>query len=116
LYRGKYSTGNGRGPTRDILPDKTRNNCGNSSSDVFLKNFPKANILSISDPTPGLIVLNLIILNALPFFPARICVKKQGLPAKTASAIHIRTNSGNHKINAAKTIVTSNMRLKIILQ
>src|SRR5690606_12847678 len=77
LYNGKYSGRSGRGPIKDISPFNTLKNCGNSSIESFLINFPNdVNLSSSGKKLPfasllSFIVLNLISLNIFSFLPGR---------------------------------------------
>lgn len=76
----------GLGPTIDMLPNKTLKNCGNSSSDVLLKNRPT--LVTRTSPRTACvttlpfscttIVLNFHTCIDFPSIPYRVCRNKIG--------------------------------------
>ena len=85
-YCFTYSGTSGLVPTSVISPARMLNNCGNSSALIFLKSFPILVILlSLSTVTEApsslaltTIVLNLYILNILPYCVTLSCLKNTG--------------------------------------
>src|SRR5690606_34510276 len=96
-----------------MSPLITFNNCGISSSDVFLINLPTAVSRSASSnkfPEASLlsfIVLNLISLKILPFLPGRGWMKKGFPEFATASNTVIMKNTGVRTTSPVKLTIKS---------
>ena len=112
----------GLGPTKLISPFKTLNSCGNSSNLVFLKICPIPVIL-LSFPTVicllpslfSLIVLNLYILNNLPFLVTLTCLNSTGPLEVSFIKILTITIKGNSITIPQKEATISNNLFKNIL-
>jgi len=106
LYNGRYSTSNGRGPTRLISPFITFSNCGISSMESFLIHCPTSVSLSPSGnnspsrPRLSFMVLNLMMRKILPCTPG-LRWKKNTLPLlATNNAMQAARKTGSSTINA----------------
>src|SRR5699024_5667610 len=116
VYKSKYSTNNGLGPTILISPFKTLINCGSSSRLVFRKTLPNFVIrLLLGNKQPNLsllffIVLNLYMWNFSPCKPGLCCLKITGNPIFNNIVKAIMRIGIENIVSKINENVTSNIR------
>ena len=132
----------GRGPTSDMSPRSTFQNCGSSSRLVLRRKPPigvtRGSLVSLNsacgppnslrrsldepgDVLAGAVrvvgvhahVRNFSIVNGLPRSPTRVCLKKTGPGDVSRKRIAITANSGDKRVSSARLPMMSRARLNL---
>src|ERR1051326_1886096 len=107
VYRGRYSTNKGLGPTKLNSPRSTFHNCGNSSRLNCRNRRPSPVSRSSSEsgfPCPSrasVIVRNFTSSKIFSSFPGRLCRNSTGLPIFILTSSAITASAGDSNTNSA---------------